>query len=478
MRGILTRASAALAAKALGVIALAAACGLVAYGVGSVLLTRSGYEAPAAPAIGQPPSETSVTSGFGVPRSSHAPTRPALAAGGRGEASGVLVVDAAHRNAFREVELKNFLTLVSNRGYEVQLLGDFGPPAAKAAVRAALLEEKLRGAGSLLVILPRTAYTEAEVAVVARFVDKGGRLLLMSDPTRPHVINSLAERFGLSFQPDYLYNMVENDRNYRHIYVRDFQPEELTAGLSTVALYTAGSVRTVGAPLAYADENTRSSLAGSGSGLSPVAWGSSRNVLALADITFIVPPHDAFADNGRLLSNLADYLTAGVRDYELADFPRFYAAGASGGVDVLASRPELINVAAELRGTLAEYGIDAAVRTAEDVSRDTVFIGLYEDARRVQPYLANAGVRVDDTLGGPFAADVALNGTALTLLDAGPGRHVLIILADAPGTVNQAVANLLNGGFRKNLVSDLVSFGLPAKSFVKPTPRPTSPKSK
>ena len=449
--------------KALALLLLAAIFGAIAYGIGNLLLERSGYDAPASPAVGLPPPATSNTSGFGVARNVHQPTRPAPAAGAPAEAGGMLLVDAAHRNAFWQPEIENFLALVSNRGYEVQFLGNFRDIEERP--RVALLEERLRGAGSFLVILPRTPYTQAETDVVERFVAKGGRLLLMSDPTRPHVINTLAERFGLSFQPDYLYNMVENDRNFRHIYVRDFQPEELTAGLNTVALYTAGTIRTVGAPLAYTDDNTLSSLAGSGSGLSPLAWGSSRNVLALADITFIIPPHDAFADNSRLLSNLSDYLTAGVREYELTDFPRFYAAGSSGGVDVLTGRPELLDTAAQLRSGLAEYGINAAVSTVEDVSRDTVFIALYEDALRVQPYLANAGVRVDDTLGAPFAGDVPLDGATLTLLDAGPGRHVLIILADTTENVDKAVGSLLSGGFRDNLVSDLAAINLsPAES--------------
>ena len=456
-----------LAAKIIGVILLAAACGAIAYAAGSVLLERSGYAAPASPVIGQPPDATSATAGIGVPRNVHAPTRPARAAGVRADAGGLLLVDAAHRNAFREPEIANFLALVSNRGYEVRLLGDFTDDLDDAE-RAALLDEELRGAGSLLVILPRLAYTAEEAAAVARFVSKGGRLLLMSDPTRSHRINSLAERFGLSFQPDYLYNMVENDRNFRHIYLRDFQPEELTAGLDTIALYTAGSIRTVGAPLAFTDGNTLSSLAGSGAGRSPLAWGSSRNVLAMADITFIIPPHDAYADNGRLLSNLADYLTAGVREFELADFPHFYAdgAGVSDGVDVLAGRPELLDAAAELRHGLAEYGINSAVRTAEDASRDTVFIGLHEDAPQVRTYLTASGVRVDDTLGGPFASEVPLDGTAVTALVAGPGRHVLIILADTPEAVSEAVAGLLDGDFRQNLVSDSVSISLstPAES--------------
>ena len=63
-----------------------------------------------------------------------------------------------------------------------------------------------------------------------RFVDKGGKLLLVSDPTRPNQINVLAKKFGLEFRPDYLYNTVEYDQNFRHIFVRDFQPDALTNG--------------------------------------------------------------------------------------------------------------------------------------------------------------------------------------------------------------------------------------------------------
>ena len=124
------------------------------------------------------------------------------------------------------------------------------------------LEEKLRGADSLLVIMPGRPYSEGEAALVENFVRKGGKLVLISDPSRRQQINTLAERFGLDFQPDYLYNLVDNDQNFRHIFVRDFQPDELTAGLEAIALHTAGSIRSSGTGLAFGDANTRSSLLG------------------------------------------------------------------------------------------------------------------------------------------------------------------------------------------------------------------------
>ena len=57
-----------------------------------------------------------------------------------------------------------------------------------------MLDEKLRQADSLAIIVPSEAYIMQEADIVERFVDKGGKLLLIADPTRPHNLNSLAER--------------------------------------------------------------------------------------------------------------------------------------------------------------------------------------------------------------------------------------------------------------------------------------------
>ena len=234
---------------------------------------------------------------------------------------GLLLVDALHMNSFTASEIVTLSSWVANRGYDVEVLGSFAPVEGHSRLR--LLEEKLRRADSFIVMLPRDAYLEAEVDLVEQFVEKGGKLLLISDPTRPSRINVLAKRFGVEFQPDYLYNTVEYDLNFRHIFVRDFQPDPLTSGLDTVTLYIAGSVRSSGNGVVFTDTNTRSSLVEAGQDFHPIAWGDSRNVLAIGDFTFMVPPYNSLLDNDKLLSNLADYLTDSQREFDLAGFPIF-----------------------------------------------------------------------------------------------------------------------------------------------------------
>jgi hypothetical protein len=167
-----------------------------------------------------------------------------------------VLVDAAHRNAFNRAELGTLLSRVANRGYDVEFVGEF--TLMEDDDRLPLLEERLRHADSFLIILPREAYLDADIALLQGFVARGGKLLLIADPTRPHEINTVGEPFGLDFQPDYLFNQLEYDLNFQHIFVRDFQPDELTSGLDEVVLYTAGSVISSGGGLAFAD--TRDSL--------------------------------------------------------------------------------------------------------------------------------------------------------------------------------------------------------------------------
>ncbi len=378
---------------------------------------------------------------------------------GAQERQGLLLVDAQHVNAFAENEIISLTSKVANRGVAVEFVGDFSPleDPEQIGPRLQQLAAKLRQADSFVVILPQTGFSDAESALVESFVQKGGKLLLVSDPSRPQQINTLAERFGLDFQPDYLYNTVENDLNFRNIFVRDFQPDRLTAGLDAVTLYAAGSIRSPGPGLAFIDSNTKSSLLESAGGLSPMAWGDSRNVLALADLSFMAPPQDSLLDNDRLVSNIADYLTDSERTYDLADFPYFYKPGPDNEVDILLGRSSLLQTGLQVKRGLAAYRLSSEISPVEDLSRDTVFLGLYEDAPQVAPYLQTAGVRVDDILGTPFTQDLGLAGNGTIVLDRGQdGRYVLIVLADTPETLAATVAGLISGEYRGGLLSDFV----------------------
>ena len=423
---------------------LAVAAFLVAYFV----FYSGGYDAPPSPAV----SFDHIGSTPIPPRVSEDPLSGQLR-------QGLLVIDAQHVNAFMENELVNFASKVADRGFEVEFAGDSTPlmDPSQGSLRLRQLAEKLRRADAFVVILPQAAYTEQEAVLVERFVEKGGKLMLVSDPSRPHRINALAKRFGVDFQPDYLYNTVENDANFKRILIREFQPDQITAGLETITLDYAGSVQSPSGGLAFTTPSTRSSLLSTVGTLAPMAWGNSRNVLAIADFTFMVPNNDSLLDNGRLVSNIADYLTDSGREFHLSDFPYFYGSGHDGGVDILMGRPALLNTSLQVKSALAGRQLSTQVVPAEDLGRDTVFLGLYQDAPQVAQYLQIAGVRVDDTLGTAFASELPLENTSLMVLDQSQGRDMLIVLADTPANLNGAVSRLISGEFRGDLVSDFVA---------------------
>ena len=433
----------------IAIFALLPLCALVAFLVAYFLFYQGGgYDAP--PSVNIPFQQIDTTSVR--PRASGSLPPRQL---GRG----LLVVDAQHANSFTENELGSFASRVAARGFDVEFVGDFALAAdpALAQNRYLQLAEKLRRADSFAVILPQTAYSESEAALVERFVQKGGKLMLISDPGRLQNIDGLAKRFGVDFQADYLYNTVENDANFKRIFIRDFQPDQLTAGVDAITLDYAGSVQSSGGGLAFVSPGTRSSLLDKVEDFSPIVWGNSRNVLAIADFTFLVPTNDSLLDNGRLASNIADFVTDSQREYYLPDFPYFYGSGQDEGLDVLIGSSGLLNVGLQVKTGLAGRLVSAEIVSTEDVSRDTMFLGLYDDAPQVGQYLLVAGIRVDDTLGTAFAPELELQNTAVTLLDQGRGRDMLIILADSPETLAGAVGRLISGEFRADLVSDFMA---------------------
>ena len=365
---------------------------------------------------------------------------------------GLVLVDGLHLNSFTESEISTLISMVANRGYDVEVI-DISS-TVEGQTRLQMLEQRLRRATSFAVMLPRTPYSEEEIDLVQRFVDKGGKLLLVSDPTRPNRINALAKRFGVEFQPDYLYNTVEYDLNFRHIFVRDFQPAPLTSGLDTIVLYVAGSIRSSGPGIGVSDTNTKSSLGEAAESFYPIALGSTSNVLAVADFTFVVPPYNSLLSNQQLLSNVADYLTDSQREFDLADFPHFYESSLDNSIDIVLGQPSIWNIGLEMRTGLSDYGLSSRISGEEDLSRNTVFLGLYEDSRAVSQYLQAAGISANDVLSLPFAPEFDREDTSIALLHRDRDRYVLVVLADKPAVLSEALGSLFSGTFRNQLVND------------------------
>ncbi len=367
---------------------------------------------------------------------------------------GVLVLDTLHRNGFQTGEVNVLLAKVTARGYSIDYLGPKDPREffrASPEDRLELLRDKLRGANALVVILPREAYSAAEAKAVEEFVDKGGRLLLVGDPSRSNMINSLAEGFGLLVERGYLYNLKEHETNYQNIFVRSFRPHLLTRNLKELAFYAASSVRPTEAGLAVTDDYTYSSYT-QGTGFAPMALSSNSQVLALGDFTFMVEPFSTTADNNQLISNIAEFLTSATRKFSLADFPHFFP----GEVDVQISRQSLLERGTAFRQLLQEKKRPATLVNRENVLRDTVFIGLLSDAPQVGQYLREEGIEVGQRISTPFTPDLDRNRTGLLYLYRGKERNVLILLAENESEMAALFQIVRNGRFRTGLVNQNV----------------------
>ncbi len=246
---------------------------------------------------------------------------------------GAILVDLAHDNRVEMAELNVLQARLAARGQRLD--------SVMAYEDSSDLVQKLRYAKALLVISPGRSWTPTEIRHVQDFVAKGGRLLLVADPTRFDVIideegglvgldsdvihiNDLAARFGLVFQSDYLYNTVENEGNFRNIQLTEFKDHELTQGLEQVVFYAVHSIESEEPALITASGETRSSNTERTGELAVATLAAGERVLAVGDLTFMTEPNNDAYDNDQFIANVADFLSGAQRQYDLADFPFFF----------------------------------------------------------------------------------------------------------------------------------------------------------
>ena len=259
---------------------------------------------------------------------------------------GVVLIDVSHDNNFDLAELNVLMLRLVSRGLTIRLFGvedDLGEELLgeeeeekegeeesegteeKADQSENVSNEKRGGAdqgeeildekekelpGTFIVVCPQEEFSKEDKETTVEFIDNGGKLLLIADPSRRSEINSLSLSFGLIFESDYLYNMRQNEINYRNVFVSEFKENEVTKHLEKIILYTTGSISSAGDGIAFVDWNTYSSLIESVRRLSPLALAQDSRVLAVHDLTFMTEPYNGVLDNNQLISNIADWLVS------------------------------------------------------------------------------------------------------------------------------------------------------------------------
>ncbi|MFQ5400159.1 MAG: hypothetical protein ACE5E7_11245 [Anaerolineae bacterium] len=424
---------------------------------------------------------------------------------------GLILLDQAHGNQFTLGEIGYLDGRLAARGYE--LLPFTGGDMATA----------LRSVNGLIVLTPLQPYETAELQAVTDFVDRGGRLLLVGDPTRFNLVfneedvfdptfsletdkiplNSLANEFDIIFNGDYLYNTVENEGNFRNIILKDNSLGEgsLVDGLEKLAFYGSHSLQIGpgGSPLLMGDDNTWSSATDRPGGLVLAATSVIGRVLALGDIHFLTEPYFTVFDNSQFIARIADFLVepAG-RGFVLADFPYFYRRSIN---LVYTGNPELgpdaFDEIIALQDAFRRVDQSLSLAAAPDPDRDTLYLGLYNQADDVAEILATAGISLTidppiltdaelkaletesgldtgdgdtttdgETTGGDSAEDngetnngqdeeqirliqsvlgkVQMSGTALILLDESEGQRNVVVLAASHDGLENTINRLLN----------------------------------
>jgi hypothetical protein len=328
---------------------------------------------------------------------------------------------------------------------------------------------RLRYADILIVIAPIQPFSPEEVQLVQRFVARGGRLLVVTDPTRtnisldentgspiitPDVVaaNGLLAPFDITFSDDYLYNISENEGNFRNVFLARFGTSPLTAGLSRVAFYATHSVSTSsGQVLIAGDDRTYSSQTDAGRGYGAAATSANGQVLALGDLTFMTTPYHEVADNDRLVANLADFLAGTARTRGLADFPFLFTRPvALVPIKGTTLTTGLLNQSAGLQQTLTQIGGRLTPAEAPEPGADLIAMGLFTATEELEPYVKafQLGLPANPTteqLTVPGVGEVSANGIGLILLSTTDERTTVVLLAQSEELLANMISRLAAG---------------------------------
>lgn len=388
-----------------------------------------------------------------------------------------VLFDQTHGNQYQMPEVESLTTALTARGAQLILdLDTFDSSAPE-------LGERLLSVDAYVVIAPTDPFSVEEISQVADFVSRGGRLLVIADPTRARpqslflestfsgspgdvtVANALLEPFDLAFSEDYLYNLVRNEGNFRHLLLERFSESDLTVGLRRVAFYTARSVHTdTGLPLILGDENTFSSRTDAGGDLAVAALSADGNVLAVGDMTFLTEPYNQVADNPRWISRMVDFLVGGEVRRGLSEFPYFF--GPSVAIvrsDALPLDSDSLAAVGHLRLLLEAVGTESSIESRAPEEGDLLLTGLYDQTdSTVDLYLDLLNVTLptesdDGTLRIPELGEVEPEGTGTVLLRQSSERTVLVLLADSTENLRTLLEYLVSRDFSGCLLEETVA---------------------
>jgi len=404
----------------------------------------------------------------------------------------VVLIDSFHANQFDPSEIEPFITAISGRGAVVEFDNGSKP-----------LESKLKYANAYIVFAPSLAFSSDDIRSIQQFVSSGGRLLVFSDPTRslttydffgnPSTVpdvnysNPLIAPFGLTVVNDYIYNLQDNEGNFRNVEFTNFADNPLTKDLHMVVFYGTHSIRAEnGMELATGDEKSVSSLTDHGNGLAPLALSSNGQVLAMGDFSFITDPFNQVADNSILLAHIADFAVGGERKPALFNFPYLFqhpvSLIATGNLKLTSDSLKPISF---LQKSLKAVNIPVNIREKAVSGDDMIVLGTLEATDGLEPYAKPFNIDLEktaETIEIPGVGKISSAGNGILLFNHGPKSNTLTLLAptakDLPALITLVASGDLSSCVLQDNIgvcglSDVAELSYYSSPTATPLPSPT-----
>jgi len=211
--------------------------------------------------------------------------------------SHAILVDESHGNAFNPIVFNVFFGLFVKYGYKVILID--------STMNLTSLLSKMPKA--LIIFTPTRAYSPNEIKAISTYVENGGKLMLVYDPSVGFAtyINSISQEFGMLFSNGYLYDLKTNYGIYRNIIITNFTECPITKGVSKIVLFTATHIYTPYG-IAFTSSGTYLSFTETRGVYTPIALNG--NVIGIGDMSFMIDPFCEIADNKKLIENIVLFL--------------------------------------------------------------------------------------------------------------------------------------------------------------------------
>ena len=313
------------------------------------------------------------------------------------ESNSIILFDQAHNNKYTIGEIELLRKDLIWQGAEIQSL------ETKSS-----LGDLLTKADAFVIIAPTDSYSSDDIEKIESFVERGGRLLVIADPTRSYseydtereksvlLTNKILEPFQLSFRNDYAYNLVKYEGNYRNVFAVPESSNMVTKNISSLVFYGSHSVISKENILVTGIEDTVSSLDDQSTNLPLASLDKSGKVLVFGDVTFMTAPFNQVADNNQMVNNISNFLLSGSRQITLADFPNLFNQPVSiRFTSGILLDKDLLKTISDLKSFLEKNDMSLAILDSEESGFDQIFLGTYPPNNMLKVITDKFGIKFD-----------------------------------------------------------------------------------